>query len=71
MCMLLITEQGAQVKKESRRIYVEKDEVELCEIQTRKIDALAVMGYAQITTNTHLPSSLYTRPFSVNPPNLI
>lgn len=50
MSLLLITDQGASVKKESRRIYVEKDDVELCEIQSRKINAVGIMGNAQIST---------------------
>lgn len=50
MCLLVLSEQGITVKRESRRVYAEKDDQELFEIQTRKISAVAVMGNAQITT---------------------
>lgn len=50
MCILFLTEQGASVKKVSERIFVEKDEKDLLEIQTRKISAICVMGNIQIST---------------------
>ena len=50
MCLLVLSEQGVTVKRESRRVYAEKDDTELFEIQTRKVSAVAVVGNAQITT---------------------
>lgn len=52
MSILYISEQGAKIKKESSRIFVEKDDIELLEIQTRKISAIVVMGNIQITTQS-------------------
>lgn len=50
MCLLFIYNQGATIKKESRRIFAEKEDKELFEIQTRKISSVSLMGNVQITT---------------------
>ncbi len=50
MCLLYLSEQGISIKKEGRRIYVEKDDTELFEIQTRKVSAVCLVGNIQIST---------------------
>lgn len=50
MCILCITDQQVTIKCESKRVYAEKEGKELCELQTRSIDAVVIMGNAQVTT---------------------
>ncbi len=50
MCLIILTDQGSSIRRESRRVFVEKDERELFEIPTRKVSAIAIMGNAQIST---------------------
>lgn len=50
MYLLLLATQGITVRCESRRVYAEKDEEVLFEIQTRQVSSVAVMGNVQVTT---------------------
>ena len=50
MAILYLTEQGATLRKESKRFIVEKEEQILLEVPEFKIDRVLVFGNVQITT---------------------
>ncbi|MEI7812941.1 MAG: CRISPR-associated endonuclease Cas1 [Ignavibacteria bacterium] len=50
MAVIYLTTQGATLKRESRRLYVEKDNIELFEIQARQTESVIIFGNIQVST---------------------
>lgn len=50
MSTLYLTEQGSVLKKSGERLIVEKDDLELLEVQAFKVDNVLVFGNIQVTT---------------------
>lgn len=50
MAALYVTEQGAKVCQRGKRIVVEKEGVELCEIEMHRLESLLLYGNIQVTT---------------------
>ncbi len=50
MATLYVTEQGAKLTRESRRLLVVRDDAVLLDIPTIKVERVLIFGYCQITT---------------------
>lgn len=50
MAVLYVVEQGAKIRKTGHRIVVEKDNKELLEVETMRLDTILVFGNVQVST---------------------